>query len=147
MRTAEDNWREKHVQLKAYDDRKGKGHIHHHWCWSSQRCVHVVKTSDRVGSWTAFSGGLEKGPTSRHQSAREKTRENIKLLKIVMVDSQAYHQDRPQDLKKKKINIQEFRPGCSAMQWHCRLHLSLTKIFTVWCIRNCAWSVVLNPLF
>ena len=35
---------------------------------------------------------------------QEKTK---KSLKIVMFDSQAYHQDRPQGLKNRKINIQE----------------------------------------
>ena len=40
--------------------------------------------------------------TSRHQSAREETRENKKSLKIVMFDSQASRQHRPQGLKKEK---------------------------------------------
>ena len=45
-----------------------------------------------------------------------------------MFGSQTYRQDRPQCLeKKKKINIQEFRPGCSAMQWHCGLRLFFKK--------------------
>ena len=66
-------------------------------------------------------------PTSRHQSAREETGENKKSLKIVMFDSQEYRQDRPQGLKKKKINIQKIRPGCSAIQWHCGLRLFFKK--------------------
>ena len=44
--------------------------------------------------------------TSRHQSAREETGENKKSLKIAMFDFQEYRQDRPQGLKKKKMNIQ-----------------------------------------
>ena len=40
--------------------------------------------------------------TSRHQSAREETRENKESLKIAMFDLQEYRQDKPQGLKKKK---------------------------------------------
>ena len=68
--------------------------------------------------------------TSRQQSAREETIENKTSLKIVMFDSQEYYQDRQQGLKKKKIiNIQEFRPGRSAMQWHCGLRLFFNNIY------------------
>ena len=45
-----------------------------------------------------------------------------------MSDSQNYPQDRQKGLKKKKINIQKFRPSRSAMQWHCGLRLFL-KIY------------------
>ena len=78
---------------------------------------------------------------------REKTKST---LKIDMFDSREYRQDRPQRLKKKKmLNIQEFRPGRSVMQWHCDLRLSL-KIFAVHTyvtVPYCTWSVVLRPLF
>ena len=40
-----------------------------------------------------------------------------------MFNSQEYPQDRPQEMKKKKTYIQEFRHGRSAMQWHCGLRL------------------------
>ena len=44
-----------------------------------------------------------------------------------MFDSQEYCQDRPQGLKKKKINTQKIRPDRSAMQWHCGLGLFFKK--------------------
>ena len=65
-----------------------------------------------------------------------------------MFDSQAYHQDRPQGLKNKKINIQEFRPGCSAMQWHCALRLFFKKCTYGMVLTQLynTWSVALRPL-
>ena len=47
-------------------------------------------------------------------------------VKLVMFISQEYHQDRPHGLKRKK-NIQEFRPGRSAIQWRCGLRLFFKK--------------------
>ena len=66
--------------------------------------------------------------TSRHQSAREETEENKKTFKIVMFDSQVSLVNKSQGLEKKKRNIQEFRPGRSAMQWHCGLRLFFKNI-------------------
>ena len=40
-----------------------------------------------------------------------------------MFDSQVSLVHKSQGLEKKKRNIQEFRPGRSAMQWHCGLRL------------------------
>ena len=57
--------------------------------------------------------------TSQHQSAREETGENKKSLKHVMFDSQVSLKSKGHRVwkkKKKKKNIQEFRPGRSAMQ-------------------------------
>ena len=80
--------------------------------------------------------------TSRHQSARGDGKKNKKSLKIVMFGSQESHQDRPQAGFKKDntLNMQEFRPGCSAMQRHCGLRLFFKNRSTV------TWSVVLRPL-
>ena len=47
-------------------------------------------------------------------SVLEETEENKKMFKIVMFDSQEPRVNRSQGLKKR--NIQEVRPGCSAMQ-------------------------------
>ena len=66
-----------------------------------------------------------------------------KISKIIMFDSQEYRQDRPQGLKK-KTNIQEFRPGCSAMQLHCGLRLLFKKILTV---RYCTYATVYGLLY
>ena len=54
---------------------------------------------------------LEFPGTSRHQSAREETREK-KSLKLIMFDSQEYRFEMEK-------NIQEIRPGRSEMQWYC----------------------------
>ena len=65
-----------------------------------------------------------------------------------MFDSQAYRKDRPQGLKKGKKNICEFRPGRSAMQWHCGLR-SFFKKYTYSMVLTqlyCTWSDVLRPL-
>ena len=44
-----------------------------------------------------------------------------------MFDSQESRQDRPQNLKIQKLNIQEFNTGRSAMQIHCGLHIFFKK--------------------
>ena len=44
-------------------------------------------------------------------SVLEKTEEDTKSFKNVMFDSQETRQDRPQGLKDKMLNIQEFRPA------------------------------------
>ena len=48
-----------------------------------------------------------------------------------MFDSQGYCQDGPQGLKNKRIIIQKFRPGRSAMRWHCGLRLFFKNMLTV----------------
>ena len=86
--------------------------------------------------------------TRRHQSAREETEENKKSLTIVMFDSQVSLVNRSQGLVKKERNIQEFRPGRSAMQWHCGLRLFFKNIYSTYItVPYCTWSVVLRPLF
>ena len=81
--------------------------------------------------------------TSRHQSARGDGRRQ-KILKNLMFGSQESCQDRPQAGFEKDniLNMQEFRPGRSAMQRHCDLRL----FFKNHNYSTVRWSVVLRPL-
>ena len=47
-----------------------------------------------------------------------------------MFGSQDFRQDRSQAgfERAKLLNMQEFRPGRSAMQWHCVLHLFYKRL-------------------
>ena len=77
----------------------------------------------------------------------EETEENKKSLKLVMFDSRVSLVNRSQGLEKKKRNIQEFRPCCSAMQWHSGLRLFFKNIYSTYItVPYCIWSVILRPL-
>ena len=49
-----------------------------------------------------------------------------------MFGSQVSLVNRSQGLVKKERNIQEFRPGRSAMQWHCGLRSFLKNIYSTY---------------
>ena len=72
--------------------------------------------------------------TNRHQSAREETRENKKSLKIVMFDSQASRQHRPQGLKKEKEgtfkNLGLVAAQCNGIA-ACAYSLKLFTVYTL----------------
>ena len=51
--------------------------------------------------------------------------EENNIIKIIIFDSQESRQNRVR--KKQILNIQEFRPGRSAMQGHCGLRLFLNN--------------------
>ena len=61
--------------------------------------------------------------------------EENNTIKIIIFDSQESRQNRVR--KKQILNIQEFRPGRSAMQGHCGLRLFLKK-HTVWVTVQCS---------
>ena len=77
----------------------------------------------RVNPVSGVTGGTN-GGTSRHQSASRR-----QCYKTCCFNSQESHQNRVP--KKQILNIQEFRPGRSAMQWHCGLRL-FSKNYIVW---------------
>ena len=61
--------------------------------------------------------------------------EKNNTVKIIIFDSQESRQNRVQ--KKQILNIQEFRPGRSAMQGHCGLRLFFKK-HAVWVTVQCS---------
>ena len=78
---------------------------------SALRVVHIVDitcglacdtTSTIVGCGRRQSSEINGRLVDTRALHREETGENKKSLKIVMFDSQEYHQDRPQGLKKKR---------------------------------------------
>ena len=79
-------------------------------------------------------GNLTRGSRGRRSQERlVDTRvlvdEEDNIIKIIIFDSQESRQNRVR--KKQILNIQEFRPGRSAMQGHCGLRLFL-KNHIVW---------------
>ena len=75
-------------------------------------------------------GSSPKIPISRHHSASEETEENKQIIKNCYFRISKISSRQVTRFEKDKIlNIQEFRPGRSAMQRHYGLRLFLTKTY------------------
>ena len=104
LRTIRLCWMGKHwVGLVHRKSHKQAPVLGDHLCWSGEQgvCSDGNQGLEKSCHTRCRQGGSWRS-TSWHQSAREETGENKKILNIVMFDSQEYRQDRPQGLKKKK---------------------------------------------